>query len=501
MTSEQPTTTAVTTRATRSALREEGSRRARRSLVLTLASTVAPGSGLLATTRRTLGKVLLALFAGLLVAGIAFVVSHSGPLKAAVVLGTSQGLLLTLAVVTAVVAAVWVLAIVVTHQVTRPRGLPHSHQGLLRLLTAALCLLVLAPSAEVVRYALITRDTLGGVFGGSLVQKPQPTPTPEVTPWANTPRVNVFLLGSDAGPDRTGVRTDSMIVASIDTRTGDTVLIGIPRNLARVPIPKDNPLIKIWPNGYDCGDKCLINALWVEAENHKELFVGDPNPGLTTIRGVLDEVLGIRIDYTVIADLAGFRQLVDAMGGVEINVVEDIAIYGPPPNYPITSWIRAGRQTLDGYHALWYARSRVYSKGSDFDRMKRQRCVVNAFLKQANPGNLLRRYPEIAGAVKENVSTDIPVGALSDWADLVLKVQKASVRSLALTPDNISVVRPDFAAIRRMVADALTAPTSTPTGTTTSPSNTPSGTATSKPTSSPSTSVDPGTAVDLGAAC
>ena len=189
------------------------------------------------------------------------------------------------------------------------------------------------------------------------------------------------------------------------------------------------------------------------------------------------------------------------MGGVEINVVEDIAIYGPPPNYPITSWIRAGRQTLDGYHALWYARSRVYSKGSDFDRMKRQRCVVNAFLKQANPGNLLRRYPEIAGAVKENVSTDIPVGALSDWADLVLKVQKASVRSLALTPDNISVVRPDFAAIRRMVADALTAPTSTPTGTTTSPSNTPSGTATSKPTSSPSTSVDPGTAVDLGAAC
>ena len=233
-----------------------------------------------------------------------------------------------------------------------------------------------------------------------------------------------------------------MIVASIDTRTGDTVLIGIPRNLERVPIPKDNPLIKIWPNGYDCGDKCLINALWVEAENHKELFVGDPNPGLTTIRGVLDEVLGIRIDYTVIADLAGFRQLVDAMGGVEINVVEDIAIYGPPPNYPITSWIRAGRQTLDGYHALWYARSRVYSKGSDFDRMKRQRCVVNAFLKQANPGNLLRRYPEIAGAVKENVSTDIPVGALSDWADLVLKVQKASVRSLALTPDNISVVRP-----------------------------------------------------------
>jgi LCP family protein required for cell wall assembly len=292
-----------------------------------------------------------------------------------------------------------------------------------------------------------------------------------------------------------------MIIASIDTRTGDTVLIGIPRNLERVPIPKDNPLIKIWPNGYDCGDKCLINALWVEAEDHKELFVGDPNPGLTTIRGVLEEVLGIRIDYTVIADLAGFRQLVDAMGGVEINVVEDIAIYGPPPNYPITSWIRAGRQTLDGYHALWYARSRVYSKGSDFDRMKRQRCVVNAFLKQANPGNLLRRYPEIAGAVKENVSTDIPVGALSDWADLVLKVQKASVRSLALTPDNISVVRPDFAAIRRMVADALTAPTSTPTGTTTSPSNTPSGTATSKPTSSPSTSVDPGTAVDLGAAC
>ena len=514
MTSEHAPTSATTSRATRSGLRREGSRQARRSMMLTAASTLAPGSGLLTTTRRTLGRVLLGLFVLLLGAGIAFVVVHSGPLKAAVVLGTSENLLLALAVLTGVAAVVWVLAIVVTHLVTRPRNLPHSHQGLLRVLTAALCLVVLAPSAEVVRYALITRDTLGGVFGGSLVQKPQPTPTPEATPWASTPRVNVFLLGSDAGPDRTGVRTDSMIVASIDTRTGDTVLIGIPRNLERVPIPKDNPLIKIWPHGYDCGDKCLINALWVEAENHKELFVGDPNPGLTTIRGVLDEVLGIHIDYTVIADLAGFRRLVDAMGGVEINVLEDTAIYGAPPNYPITSWIRAGRQVLDGYHALWYSRSRVYSKGSDFDRMKRQRCVVNALIKQANPANLLRRYPDIAGAVKDNVSTDIPSSRLSDWADLVLKVQKATVRSLALTPDNISVVHPDYVAIKKMVADALTTPppTSKPTSPSTASTSTPissspstgassGGRTTTKPTSSPSTSVDPATAVDLGAAC
>ena len=70
----------------------------------------------------------------------------------------------------------------------------------------------------------------------------------EPDPWADIPRVNIALLGSDAGRDRIGVRTDSMMVVSIDTRTGDALLIGIPRNLENVPIPDGNPLSRLWPN-------------------------------------------------------------------------------------------------------------------------------------------------------------------------------------------------------------------------------------------------------------
>ena len=73
-------------------------------------------------------------------------------------------------------------------------------------------------------------------------------------PWAGTPRVNVLLLGSDAGADRTGVRTDSMMVASINTRTGDTVLFGLPRNLQNVPFPEHDPLHKLFPQGFNCGE-------------------------------------------------------------------------------------------------------------------------------------------------------------------------------------------------------------------------------------------------------
>lgn len=487
--------------ATRAGRRRIAARQSRRSALLTLLSTVAPGAGLIATRRRNLGIVILAAFTVVVAIGGYYLFRHGGLFRGVAALLASPRALAAMAVVTTTGALVWAASIAVTNRLTRPRGAANDFGGLLTALTALLCLAVLVPSAQIVRYVLITRSTLGSV--SSLPHRvPTPGASATVDPWAQRQRVNVLLLGSDAGDDRIGVRTDSMIVASINTVTGDTLLVSVPRNLERVPFPKDSPLSAVWPNGYDCGDECLINGVWTEADNRKDLFGSDPSPGLTTIRGVLEEVLGLSIDYTVIADLAGFRDLVDAVGGVEINVQQDVPIVGPKPAYEQRGTIKAGRQVLNGSLALYYARTRYLS--DDFDRMKRQRCVVGALVHQAQPMTLLSRYPQIASAVSQNVQTDIPQEDLADWADLVLRIQKAQVRSLALTPENISVVYPDLEGIRTMVRKALTPPkkkpTTRPTGAGQTPTSAPSTSTPSTPSSTGATSA-PDSAVDLLEAC
>ena len=253
------------------------------------------------------------------------------------------------------------------------------------------------------------------------------------------PRVNTLLIGSDAGKDRWGTRTDSLMVVSTNTKTGDTLLVGIPRNLERVPIPESNPLHTLYPNGYDCGDECLMNGIWTLAEGRPDLFPGVENPGRQSTVDVVGEITGLQIDQSVVINLKGFRALVDAMGGVDVNVQERVCVEchtGTSGGVVFTGdkeeWIEPGLQHLDGRRALWYSRSRAGS--DDFSRMRRQRCVAGALIEQADPVSLLRRYPELAKVIKNNVSIDIPASELPAWVDLVLRIQKGdSIRSLPLT--------------------------------------------------------------------
>ncbi|GMA86782.1 hypothetical protein GCM10025868_20320 [Angustibacter aerolatus] len=328
-------------------------------------------------------------------------------------------------------------------------------------LVAVLAAAVAVPDSFATRYALIQRDVVQTLFEDDASAAPQPgvakpTGQTRADPWASTPRVNMLLLGSDAGTDRTGVRTDSMMVASIDTKTGRTVLLSLPRNLQRVPFPSSNPLHRLWPNGYDCGSECLLNAVWTEADNHKDLFPGVRSPGLETVRGVIGEVLGLRIDYTTIIDLKGFSGLVDAMGGVVVDVPRRIPIGGGHNQatgaaLPITGWIEPGTQRLTGYRALWFSRSREGS--DDYDRMRRQRCMVGALLDQSNPATLLARYPRLAKVLQRNLSTDVPRSDLPAWVTLVQRVQGGGVSSLPFTSDVISTVHPDFTHIREPGAE------------------------------------------------
>ena len=494
-------------------------RQTRRSLIHT-ALAIVPGAGLLGTRYRRLGWIMLGVLAATVLVVAMFVLAK-GAVSAALNVAVRPDALLAIAGLVTVGALVWVFSIILTHYGTAPDRVDGSSPWWLRIFTACICLLVIIPSFQVVRYALIQRDVVSTVFTGPSFGGLSPSAgskaTPEAQapdPWADVDRVNLLLLGSDAGNDREGTRTDSMVEVSIDPQTGSAVLISIPRSLERAPFPASNPLHKLYPNGYYCpgakaGEECLINAVWSVAEQNKTLFKNDPNPGLTTIRDVIGEVTGLPVDYSTVIDLAGFQNLVDAMGGVTVNVTERLPIEGYHTSSgaiaSVAGWIEPGVQKLDGYHALWYARSRLLS--DDFSRMRRQRCLIGALLDQVNPVNMLSQYPQLAQVAKENIATDIPVAQLPAWVDLVQRIQKGSITSLTFTSDNISPANPNYTKMRQMVQEAINppeAPTPSTTTTTAPPtsskttSKSPSKSTTSSPTTTPTGA---GGVVDVRSAC
>lgn len=465
-----------------------------------------PGAGLLAVGRRRVGTLLL-LATGLTAAALVAVMLSGGVVQRVLSVAVSPDQLLLLAVLAVTVGLVWSATIVATAWRARPER-PSPLQGVIGLvLVAALCLAVIAPTAKGAQLAMVQRDLVTSVFGQS--STPQAAgaakPAAKGDPWRKVPRINLLLLGSDAGADRTGVRTDSMMVASINTKTGNTVLIGLPRNLQKVPFPASNPLSRIWPDGFNCGDQCLLNAVWDQAAvQHPDLFPGNKNPGLTTTRDVISEVLGLRLDAYAIIDLRGFQGLVNAMGGVTVDVPRDIPIGGGKnlrtgADLPITGYIRAGRRHLNGYEALWFSRSR--SGSDDYDRMRRQRCMVGNLVAQVNPVQLLGKYAQLASVFKSNIQTDIPQAQLQAWVTLVQRMQKGKITSLPLTNQVINTVNPDFEEIRADVKTALNPPRRTPSGSTSSGST--SSTTSPRPSAAGASSgkTDSGTAQDVSSVC
>jgi polyisoprenyl-teichoic acid--peptidoglycan teichoic acid transferase len=432
---------------------------------LTTLGALLPGVGLLVAGRRRIGAAILLVIAAVL--GAAGYVLMSGQAKSlSISTAVDPRSLLILSVVFAAGGLAWCAIIVATAFAAKTHRLSGAQRVMGVVLVASLCLTVAMPSAMAARYSLITRDLIDSVFAASPSHRVpggvQPKPK-AVDPWAGAPRVNMLLIGSDAGADRVGLRTDSLIVASIDTKTGNTVLLGLPRNLENVPFPSNDPLSKVWPNGFNCGSACLLNAVWTQAEAHKDLFPGDKEPGLTATRDVVGAVLGLRIDYYTIINLAGFQGLVNAMGGVYVNVKQRLPIGGSHDanggvlSYP-TSYINPGRhKLLTGYYALWYARSRFSS--DDYDRMRRQRCMVGALVAQANPVKLLQKYPKIAAVAKSNIETDIPRGDLPAWVTLVERMQKGKLSSLPFTSAVVDTTHPDFNRIHALVRKALRAST------------------------------------------
>jgi LCP family protein required for cell wall assembly len=282
--------------------------------------------------------------------------------------------------------------------------------------------------------------------------------------WAEDGRLNLLLIGSDNGPGRWSLRTDTMMVLSVDVATGRAALFGIPRNMVNVPLAPESA------NAFPC--RCfpqLLNGLYVYAMAHPNQFPGGEARGFRAVTGAIQELVGVRLDGMIGVSLNGFVSLVNAIGGLWINV--------PAPlhddRYPLEDGsrdvvisIKAGCQKLDGRMALAYARSR--HQDSDYGRMKRQQLVLLALRQQLDPLKLLPQAADLLELARDNLFTTLTRSDIADMARLARQVEPKKVKTYTFVPPKYpSYLNPtETASIRTLVSRIfLKAAPATPTGT------------------------------------
>ncbi len=475
----------------------------RKSMLLTVASGVLPGSGLIAVRRRLVGGIFL----GLGLAVIAFLI-WAGTAGQTTVLhwAVEPGALVWIAIGIIAVGLLWVASMVTTQIVTAPRPVRNTQRAAGASLVVVLSLALMAPMVVGAQYATTTRDLVQSVFAGNDIKSATTVSPEKITaddPWQGKDRLNILLLGGDGGSDRTGVRTDTMIVASIDTHTGNTVLLSLPRNLMKVPLPPNTPLSKAY-NGVFAGagpeGNWMLNAMYLEVpQNHPSVYAGSDNQAADVMKVTIGYVLGVKIDYFALVNLAGFKKLVDALGGITVNINYPIPVGGDTDaNIQPDRYLEPGKNVhLDGGDALWYARGRFHVPGGDYARMDRQRCFISAVVDQADPTRVLTRYNELAATSKQIVSTDIPAKILPELVDLAMKIKDAKVTSAVFDSSVTFYSNPDWAKIKRLAQTAIAKSAATKTTTATTPKTTKPKT----PKASASASPAPGAATDVADAC
>jgi LCP family protein required for cell wall assembly len=262
-----------------------------------------------------------------------------------------------------------------------------------------------------------------------------PAPTPLPLPNALTEPVNILLIGVDKRPDADyGVRSDTLILVRLDPLAKWASMLSIPRDSA-VSIPHFG--------------QAKINAAFAFGyANAEEIYGAGTQPdagGGALAAETVERFLGVRVDYVAQVDFNGFAQLVDAVGGVPIDVARPLldAEY-PTDDYGVERiYIPEGLQIMDGRTALIYARSRHAS--TDYDRSQRQQQVLRAVLDQVRARGVLENaaaFPQWAGLLAQNVRTTLPVrdlGMINGLAMLGRDLSRDRIAQLSINPADVAL--------------------------------------------------------------
>ena len=251
----------------------------------------------------------------------------------------------------------------------------------------------------------------------------------------NQDRVNILVVGLDkrASDGDAPSRTDTIFIVTVDPKTNSTAMMGIPRDLL-VDIP------------YSSGSGTYqdrINTVYVAGELN-----GYDQGGVQLLEDVIKSNFDIDIDKYVMVDFEGFEELIDGLGGIDVDVPDEV--YDPyfsfsekPGDYN-PQYFEPGRQHMDGHTALAYSRIRFSS--DDFDRIQRQQRVIFATIDKAKSANVLKNATTLWSQYKDTVKTDISDLQILSYADLANQV-KDNLSAVSLGPVTVPYTTPQGAQV------------------------------------------------------
>ncbi len=457
--------------------------RGRHALTAAALSALLPGFGHFGYNNRRAYALIIA-SVGAMVAAVAYVSTRS---STTLLIWSVSPARLRLVIVGAVVLLLLRIAVAVDVYLTVSRMRLLTERGALRLWSVVrivvLFAIVLLPHALVIRYASAQLHLLTQVFAAAeteaatpspaaavtvpeaatrtpeaptVADLPPPTTVPAAAPspqtWDGAERLTIVLLGGDGGFDRVGVRTDTIIVVSIDVDTGAAAAFNVPRNWRHLTFPDGTPAALRWPDGYPE----IANEIYGLGQRSPQLFPDVEDAAGHAIKSALAELTGLPIQYHVLIDMEGLVKAIDLFGGIDIYVTEAIndrirpITEGGPP---IDIVVEPGEHHFDGLTALGYVRSRRGS--SDYHRMTRQRCVIEALIDQNSPLEILVRYPALVETVSRHVHTDIPLDRLDELLALSRTVDTSRIVTVNFIPPEFPRGSAPIAKVRAAVAQAL----------------------------------------------
>ena len=255
-------------------------------------------------------------------------------------------------------------------------------------------------------------EIVGSVLTNVVPREMTIVPSGPAFAWQETE--NYLILGTDRRASDSSWRTDTIIIVGLDRKLNRAAVLSVPRDL----------YLEIPSYGYG-----RINQI----DYIGEKILDTPGGGPALISTVLSQTLGIQTEHWMRVEMTGFKEVVDAVGGVTIHL--DCPFYEPIFDLTSNSWdyftLPAGEVHLTGEEAYWYVRLRL--KESDIGRSQRQRQFLWAMRDQILNTNLLPRMPALFAAFSNTFSTDLSIVNILTLMQFGVGLDSSNVRASGIT--------------------------------------------------------------------